>query len=281
MKVTMTVKISVSEETKQYLINSSQLKGLSKQGIFECGFAYTKDLFKVSRERPDKYMVIFSISGTGCITVGGIKHRLGENTVAYLPCNIPHLIEHIEEEWRITWLALDSQDLICKLPNVPQIKGCLNGILLHNTIQNLQIIRNDITVDPKLLELNLMQLRMVLENSYPIQRDETELKLLNLFQKVEMQTHKDWTVDTLASLYPCSVVHLYRLCEQYFGHGPKKQIMKIRMEHARQLLIGTTMSIKAVGETIGFLNSANFSTSFKKWYFKSPSNYRKHHDVLD
>ncbi|WP_413114034.1 helix-turn-helix transcriptional regulator [Thaumasiovibrio sp. DFM-14] len=271
----MSQKIHISEKTTQYMVNSLQLPELIDGGLFECGFATARELFSICRSLPDKYMIIYSVQGEGCIETNDDSTDLSENMVAYLPRYSPHSINLTGHKWDIAWLATKDNELILDLPQTAEFRNCSNGILLNNTIRNLQIIRSHEALDSQLLKLHIKQMRLILENSLPSQRDKAEVRLAHLFQKVERQLHKGWTVAGLAELFPCSETQLFRLCDQYLGHGPKTELTKIRMEHASQMLKGTDVPIQIICETVGYPNAANFSTCFKKWYSLSPSTYRK------
>jgi AraC-like DNA-binding protein len=100
------------------------------------------------------------------------------------------------------------------------------------------------------------------------------MRLNKAFERVQQQLHKDWSIDSLASLIPCSAPHLHRLCQQYFGHSPKVHLTRMRMEYAARLLSATDWPIQQVSEIVGYPNPANFSTRFKTWSEMTPRQYR-------
>ncbi|WP_058306006.1 response regulator [Gracilibacillus massiliensis] len=53
-----------------------------------------------------------------------------------------------------------------------------------------------------------------------------------------------------------------------------KYITKIRMERAKELLENPQLKIKNISELVGYANQYYFSASFKKYYGKTPSEYR-------
>ncbi len=54
-------------------------------------------------------------------------------------------------------------------------------------------------------------------------------------------------------------------------------LRKIRMEKAKVLLINSDISIQQISFEVGYENSANFSTSYKKYYQLSPREQRNIH----
>ncbi|MFW6367508.1 MAG: helix-turn-helix domain-containing protein [bacterium] len=62
-----------------------------------------------------------------------------------------------------------------------------------------------------------------------------------------------------------------------FGWGPGEQLMRLRIERARQLLVDTDSPISQIAEESGFSCSAQFSTTFKRRTGMTPSEYRIAH----
>ena len=60
-----------------------------------------------------------------------------------------------------------------------------------------------------------------------------------------------------------------------FGVSPVRYLLKLRMEHAAELLHSSTMSIEEIAHDSGFNDSKHFSTVFKSFYKTSPLKYRK------
>ena len=58
------------------------------------------------------------------------------------------------------------------------------------------------------------------------------------------------------------------------GTTPSTYITTIRLKHAAQMLVNTTLPINAIAEAVGFSNPYYFSSVFKKEYLFSPKRYR-------
>lgn len=57
--------------------------------------------------------------------------------------------------------------------------------------------------------------------------------------------------------------------------SPKQFLNQLKFNEAKYLLKQPEMSIQEVAECIGYQDVSHFSRQFKKWYGKSPSEYRK------
>lgn len=72
--------------------------------------------------------------------------------------------------------------------------------------------------------------------------------------------------------------HLSTVFKKYTGMSPIHYCIKIRMEHAVQLMAKPLM-IKQIAASVGFFDSLYFSKQFKKYYGISPSKYRESVDA--
>lgn len=70
-------------------------------------------------------------------------------------------------------------------------------------------------------------------------------------------------VDQLARELGVSSSYLRHAYRARFGTGLKRRMMQVRLEHARDLLVGSTLPIKTIARACGFQNDRYFATSFK------------------
>ncbi|PYI54604.1 AraC family transcriptional regulator [Paenibacillus flagellatus] len=72
--------------------------------------------------------------------------------------------------------------------------------------------------------------------------------------------------------------HLSKMFKQYTGMTPMHFLLKIRMERAKLLLL-EQLTVEQVAASVGFTDPLYFSKQFKKWYGRSPTEYRLESDV--
>jgi AraC-like DNA-binding protein len=58
--------------------------------------------------------------------------------------------------------------------------------------------------------------------------------------------------------------------------SPYKYLLTLRLQHAMTLLEDTDLTIKQIADKVGFASYNGFSTSFRKQYKISPTQFRKH-----
>ncbi len=86
---------------------------------------------------------------------------------------------------------------------------------------------------------------------------------------------KPLSMPELAGQVNLSVTHLTRLFRQVRHAGPGTVFRRIRMERARELLIGSCLSVKEIGRECGFSGFNQFVRAFGSMFGVSPGMYRK------
>lgn len=65
-----------------------------------------------------------------------------------------------------------------------------------------------------------------------------------------------------------------RKFREYTGHSPAQYHLKLRLNRARQLLLGTDLPLKEIADRTGFHSAYHFSRAFKAEVGRSPSAFR-------
>ncbi|WP_409344549.1 helix-turn-helix transcriptional regulator [Paenibacillus sp. MBLB4367] len=82
-------------------------------------------------------------------------------------------------------------------------------------------------------------------------------------------------LDHMAEQMETSPKYFSNYFKKTFGVNFVDYINKVRLSHAKELLRSTDLSVAEIGEKTGYLNSSTFTTTFKKYYGISPSEYRR------
>lgn len=86
---------------------------------------------------------------------------------------------------------------------------------------------------------------------------------------------KEWTLKEMAELCGYSQAHFSLLYVKRFGLSPKADLIKSRIQLAKQLLYYGELSVADVSKQCGFQTIYYFSTMFKKNVGMSPTEYKK------
>jgi hypothetical protein len=98
-------------------------------------------------------------------------------------------------------------------------------------------------------------------------------EVLRLWQLVNAAVSKP--NDELEELYAApkydSVRHAFRAT---FGMSPRAMLQHLRMEHAKSLLLDTSLSIKEIAARVGYLQQHDFNRMFNRYAGIAPSKWR-------
>ncbi|WP_017445101.1 AraC family transcriptional regulator [Gayadomonas joobiniege] len=86
---------------------------------------------------------------------------------------------------------------------------------------------------------------------------------------------KDICVVELAAIAHLSVSALERRFKKYLHKTPKQFINEIRLEHARKLLVETTLPVALVANESGFSDPSYFTRQFSRLFGVKPSEFRR------
>jgi AraC-like DNA-binding protein len=89
-----------------------------------------------------------------------------------------------------------------------------------------------------------------------------------------------FSVHELGEKIGISRMHLYRKLIALTGYSPSDLIKKARLEKSKELMKVSELNITQIAYETGYSLAGNFSTTFKKIYGQTPSQYRKRYFQL-
>ena len=100
-------------------------------------------------------------------------------------------------------------------------------------------------------------------------------KISYVIQMMNREYDKNCSLEDYAAICNMSKFHFIRVFEKITGESPIEYRNSIRIEHAKELLLDTSLSISEIGESVGYASNVYFSDSFKKKVGMSPLKYRR------
>jgi AraC-like DNA-binding protein len=79
----------------------------------------------------------------------------------------------------------------------------------------------------------------------------------------------------LAAVVGLSESHFCRAFKESFGDTPHRYIVRRRIEHARELLLTTDVSLGQIGIDCGLADQAHFCRLFRRFHGESPGSFRR------
>lgn len=87
--------------------------------------------------------------------------------------------------------------------------------------------------------------------------------------------HRGWPASKLARLINLSPSRLHQLFKEETGLPPARYLRLLRMQHAKELLETSCLSVKQVMAKVGVTDESHFVRHFKKLYGHTPARYRE------
>lgn len=91
---------------------------------------------------------------------------------------------------------------------------------------------------------------------------------------LEGRYDRNVSIQETADFIGISRSHLYRLMMEVYGCSPKAKLLQIRMRHARQLLLSTSLTLDDIAHRIGLQTGTQFGTVFRSFHGVSPGTFR-------
>jgi signal transduction histidine kinase/DNA-binding response OmpR family regulator len=109
----------------------------------------------------------------------------------------------------------------------------------------------------------------------PVGPDPTQQFIADLTDIIEARlTQTSLTVEEVAQQLHLTRTQLYRKVKAVLGTSVTDYIQHVRLRKARELLLGTSLTVTAVAYEVGYTSHSYFSNSFKARYKVSPSEFR-------
>lgn len=92
--------------------------------------------------------------------------------------------------------------------------------------------------------------------------------------RIHMEYSRAWETDSMAELVHLSPSRFFTLYKAIFGVTPKNDLLNVRMEHAKYMLLDGNLSVKEVAAKTGYSNVYHFIRYFKEHTGFTPGKYR-------
>jgi AraC-like DNA-binding protein len=264
--------INVGESCHEIFLTKDELPEMSSFGINMAGIAQLQPPYHIERNNPQEHCILITQSGEGFLEWEHGETIIEANTLVVLPAGASFRFTIKGKYWNLCWLLLhDKHELLKQKTFSKRIYPCFDA-------ENIRLVFSLLALERQkqilFRQSSLLQLLRYLKQNLSQEQQTAETRLDQAFTKVEQALHQPWNVTSIAQLCHYSEPHLYRLCKQQYGVGPKQKLQEMRIEKAKQLLIDTQWPINELAQRLGFSDPHNFSNCFKKFVGISPKGYR-------
>jgi len=267
--------IAVSKESSsRYLLRNAQLcyclgvHQIEHVGVMQASYPY-----EVKRMDPNGTYMMSVLSGYGEVLMDGGWQRLGKGEACLLAPYMYNSFRCIEGvDWQFVWVRYVEEKGVQHIAktNSP-VRGDFEGEALKCAVTGLhESLQNGVSDKLAGMWVSLIH-NTVLEFARPSDIDN---RLWRIWNMVNNDLGRAWTLGELAEIGIMSEEHLRRLCKKQLGRSPMQYLIYLRMMAARELLISTKHKVEVVANLVGYSNAFTFSNTFKKWLGIRPSDLR-------
>lgn len=250
------------------------------------GFSNEKRFVVGNTNAFDDILLLYVVSGTVRYTYYETTNYIGENHLVISACNTPLIFVKTSKDWSFFYLILSGTsakfyyNMIRNTTTIFRIEP-LSDILNHFIdIYDLHIAGKDSDQIHTSLYLHeilyylyvVSQKNIAAKNTTPVQ----EAVVQTAKTYIEKHYREDLTIEVVCKQVGVSEYHFCRLFKKYTGMTLHQYITEFRIEQAKTLLTHSKLSIKSVGEFVGFENPLTFSRCFDKSMHMTPTAYRKY-----
>jgi len=270
-----TVVKSSGDDSRSWLAAAPQCPAMERKAMAHAGVMGAVHPFRVVRLFQSGTFMFSCLSGCGEVMVDGRWVRLGANEACLLPPFTANAIQAIqgEPEWKFCWVRyVESPGTNPLVSAKSPVKGPFDAAAFSHAVEGLhaEASKREPSVAQSHLWIELLH-GYVTAFAQPAHGDP---RLWRLWQQVEADLGRAWTIHEMAEIATMSVEHLRRLCARELGRSPGKHVTSLRIQRACHLLSTTDEKISTIANLVGYASPFTFSSTFRRWTGLRPSAHR-------
>jgi AraC-like DNA-binding protein len=230
--------------------------------------------YEVIRNDQSGTFMLACFGGEGVVLVDGAWKRIKSGQACLLPPFVLNALKCLPgKEWDFAWVRYEeSRETAPIVSSVSPVSGTFDPIPLKSAIEGLHAEVSSSSASSALHHWTELIHHYVVRFAQPKHPDD---RLWRLWQRVETDLGRSWTLTDLAGIACVSEEHLRRLCRKELGRSPMQHLTFLRLQRARHLLAVTDDKVDTIAKAVGFRNTFAFSNTFKGWMGVRPSEFRR------
>jgi len=246
---------------------------LSQHHISHCGIMDAKPPFEIVRTNQSGTFMLACLDGEGVILADGVWKRIRAGQACLLPPFVMNALKCLPgKPWSFAWVRYrEARETRPIVSAISPVTGNFNNAPLKAAIEGLHAEASSDNGASALHHWSELVHHYVLHFAQPHTSDD---RLWRVWQRVETDLARSWTLDELADIACMSGEHLRRLCRKELGRSPMQHLTHLRLQRARHLLSVTDDKVEVIARAVGFESAFTFSNTFNKWIGWRPSEFR-------
>ena len=231
--------------------------------------------FTVIRAESSGTFVLVGLEGQGETLVDGSWREVKPGEICLQPAFAHTGIRAANEEvWNFAWVRYEeSRETLPILSSSSPVIHEGSVHTLDHAIAGLHVETTGSHPDEPAMLHHWVELihGFVKRAARPYRGDD---RLWRVWEAVEEDLMRTWTLEDLAKIGSLSPEHLRRLCQKHLGRSPVKQVTYLRMRRAVHHLTTTHDKMETIAKAVGYEDQFAFSNAFKRWTGRRPTDYR-------
>jgi AraC-like DNA-binding protein len=264
----------VGDDTHQLIVRAEHCPALAQRLISHVGVGDAAVPYRIVRTHLSGTYVHASLGGEGRMLLDGRwrPHRAG--MVSLAPAHVLHAFHAIpSKRWQYCWVRYMPTSPRSSIGFIAPVLARFDPEPLQHAILGLyREVASGGDTGSATLWIDLIE-HYITRFAEPLQRED---RLRAVWDAVQTDLGREWTVDSLARCVNISGEHLRRLCQRGLGRSPMQQLTYLRMQRAAHLLATTEATVEDVAHGVGYQNPFAFSNAFKRMTGFRPSHFQMH-----
>lgn len=247
----------------------------------EAGALYGERGFITERDSKESCLLFYTFGGTGFVRQGKRTTVIRHGQMLLMDCRIPQSYgtDPKSDHWYHLWAHVQGAGVEATarrlgLPALTAVSVPRSRVQPYwDTV--LERLEQDSVMDNELVGIAIHGLlsSMLIARSRDEAPSDSPIVLAQNY--VAQHFAERITVEDIARAAAVSTSYLTRLFRQQMETSPHDYLLRYRINHAKQLLMETDLSIGAIAKQVGFTSESNFSYRFSHVSGLSPRAYRK------
>lgn len=230
-----------------------------------------------------------TLGGEGLFVAGGQEYPQRPESLfaAHVPSDHEYSLPPHSPAWSFVWVIIHHPYVVSRLQRLsPPTGPCLRfepaGELM-NTLFELIAAHRQGTDDRFTRESRLFNLLVAFERAWWSQhhpQNKREQLLNRVRSLIQANETLHANVESIAEQFDMSRSNFSHYFRSMTGISPGNYIREIRLEKARQLLLGTDIPLKRIAYQTGFVDANHLGKAFRKRFGFTPGQFRRQHSGL-
>lgn len=239
--------------------------------------------FKIVRPNGLNEYLLLIVRSTAVLEMNGSTHHILPNSMIMLQKGTPHSIWADCDAYINDWVSFDLspseyEELLAQHIQ-PNTLVSSADVLFCSDIIKLMQTENTSTRGYRhydMLAFLTILFHVLCENSGDLALEGKyyhELKQIR--DRIYENPCQKYSIKGLSAQIPLSKSYFQHLYQLYFRVSPMSDVIRIRIEYAKQLLVSTSYSVTEIAELLGYPDDIRFIKQFKQVAKITPGQYRK------